>query len=80
MRATLAFNGLKEWEKITSDKRVLEAVKEAKTDVNNINKIPLNDLNFTERFSQTVIPLIQSVSINWLLNSIIQSTCQSIDY
>ena len=64
MRATLAFNGLKEWEKITSDKRVLEAVKEAKTDVNNINKIPLNDLNFTERFSQTVIPLIQSVSIN----------------
>ena len=64
MRATLAFYGLKEWEKITSDKRVLEAVKEAKTDVNNINKIPLNDLNFTERFSQTVIPLIQSVSIN----------------
>ena len=57
---------LQEWEKITSDKWVLETVKGAKIDVNNVKKVPLNDQNFSERFSQTVVPLIQK-EINRLL-------------
>ena len=58
---------LKNWEKILSGKWVLETVKEAKTDVHNVKKAPLKDQNFSERFSQTVIPLIQK-EINRLLN------------
>ena len=35
-------------------------------DVNNVKKVPLNNHNFSGKFSQTVIPLIQK-EINWLL-------------
>ena len=49
---------LEEWKKITSNKWVLESVKLAKLDVHNIKRVPLKDQNFSERFSQTVIPLI----------------------
>ena len=41
-------------------------MKGAKIDVNNVKKVPLNDQNFSERFSQTVVPLIQK-EINRLL-------------
>ena len=50
---------LKEWKKITSDKWVLETVKEVKIDVHNVKKVPLKDQNFGERFTQNVILLIQ---------------------
>ena len=36
-------------------------------DVHNVKKVPLKDQNFSERFSQTVMPLIQK-EINCLLN------------
>ena len=36
-------------------------------DVHNVKKFPLKDQNFSERFSQTVMPLIQK-EINCLLN------------
>ena len=42
-----------------SDKWVLETVKRTKIDVHNVKKFPLKDQSFSERFSQTVIPLIQ---------------------
>ena len=57
---------LKEWKKTISDKWVLVTVKEALIDVHNAKKVPLKDQNFSERFSQTVIPLIQK-EINRLL-------------
>ena len=57
---------LKERERRTSDKWFVETIKGAKIDVNNVKKIPLKDQNFSERFSQTVIPLIQK-EINLLL-------------
>ena len=57
---------LKERERRTSDKWVLETIKGAKIDVNDVKKVPLKDQNFSERFSQTVIPLIQK-EINLLL-------------
>ena len=56
---------LKEWKKITSDKWVLETVKGAKIDVHNVQQVPLKDQNFSERSSQTVIPLIQKKSIDY---------------
>ena len=65
-KANAISESLKKWEKITSDKWVLETVKGAKIDVNNVKKVPLKDQNFSERFSQTVIPLIQK-EINGLL-------------
>ena len=65
-KASAISESLKKWEKITSDKWVLETVKGAKIDVNNVKKVPLKDQNFSERFSQTVIPLIQK-EINGLL-------------
>ena len=59
-------NQARQWGKLTADKCVLESVKGANIDVNNVKKVPLNDLSFSERFSQTVIPLIQK-EINRLL-------------
>ena len=53
-------------EKITPDKCILEPVKGAKADVHNVKKVPLKYHNFSQRFSQTVIPLIQK-EINRLL-------------
>ena len=44
---------LKQWEKITSDKWVLETVKGAKIDVHNVKKVALKEI------SQTIIPPIQ---------------------
>ena len=59
-------NQTRQWGKLTADKWVLESVKGENIDVNNVKEVPLNDLNFSERFSQTVIPLIQK-EINRLL-------------
>ena len=53
-------------EKITPNKCVLEPVKGAKADVHNVKKVPLKYHNFSQIFSQTVIPLIQK-EINRLL-------------
>ena len=58
-RQVLFLNVQKKEKKITSDKWILETVKGAKTDVHNVKKVPLKDQNFSERLSQTVIPLIQ---------------------
>ena len=62
---------LKEWKKITSEKWVLETVKGAKADEHNLKKVPLNDQNFSEKFSKTVIPLIHKGSNQQLNKGVI---------
>ena len=66
VNAHLWMNQARQWGKLTADKCILESVKGANIDVNNVKKVPLNDLSFSERFSQTVISLIQK-EINRLL-------------